>query len=29
MQQLHKNPDDHAWLCAGSSELEDAYRAAA
>jgi len=30
MQQLHKNPDDHAWLCAGGSmEVEDAYRAAA
>jgi tRNA A-37 threonylcarbamoyl transferase component Bud32 len=29
MQQLHKNPDDHAWLCAaGSTELDDAYRAA-
>jgi hypothetical protein len=30
MQQLHKDPADHAWLCAGaSSEVEDAYRAAA
>lgn len=29
MQQLHKNPDDHAWLCAdGSREVDDAYRAA-
>lgn len=29
MQQLHKNPDDHAWLCAGGSrEVEDAYHAA-
>lgn len=30
MQQLHKDPADHAWLCAGgSTEVEDAYRAAA
>ncbi len=29
MQQLHKYPEDHAWLRAGdSSEVEDAYRAA-
>jgi hypothetical protein len=27
MQQLHKDPADHAWLDA-SSEVEDAYRAA-
>ena len=30
MQQLHKDPADHAWLCAGgSTEVDDAYRAAA
>lgn len=29
MQQLHKDPDDHAWLCAdGSTEVEEAYRSA-
>ncbi len=29
MQQLYKDPDDQAWLCAdGSTEVEDAYRSA-
>jgi tRNA A-37 threonylcarbamoyl transferase component Bud32 len=29
LQQLHKDPDDQAWLCAdGSTEVEDAYRSA-
>ena len=29
-QQMHKDPADHAWLCTGgSTEVEDAYRAAA
>lgn len=29
MQQLYRDPDDQAWLCAdGSTEVEDAYRSA-
>jgi tRNA A-37 threonylcarbamoyl transferase component Bud32 len=29
MQQLYRNPNDQAWLCAdGSTEVEDAYRSA-